>query len=65
MEIVQHASDDILERHAMRTLSVAETGPLEDHLLMCPECRDRLKSEIEFVAAMRGAAVKTRCKGIA
>jgi len=31
-------------------------GPLEDHLLICPGCRDRLEATDEYVAAMKSAA---------
>jgi hypothetical protein len=31
---------------------------LEEHLLVFSECRDLVQAEIDFVAAMRGAAVK-------
>jgi hypothetical protein len=34
VEIVQHISEDHMERYAMRTLPDAETGPLEEHLLI-------------------------------
>jgi hypothetical protein len=44
----------------MQTLPNSESGPLVDHLLMCPECQERLDAEIDFVAAMREAAVKIR-----
>lgn len=60
MGIVQHIPDETLERHAMQTLHDSETEPLEKHLLVCNECRNRLDAEIEFVTAMRGAAVKIR-----
>jgi hypothetical protein len=50
---VQHVTGDSLERYAMQTLSESEVGSLEDHLLICPDCRERLQPEIEFVAAMR------------
>jgi hypothetical protein len=33
---------------------------LEEHILTCPNCLDRLQSEIEFVTAMRDAAVTIR-----
>lgn len=56
MEIVQHVSDDTLERYSMQTLPDAEAEPVEEHLLICQECRDRVDAEIDFVAAMRAAA---------
>jgi len=61
---VAHISDGDLERFAMQTLPGPEAGPLEQHLLICGECRDRLEAEIEFVTAIHGAAVKIRCEGI-
>jgi hypothetical protein len=60
VESVQHVTDDLLERFAIKTLPGSESGPLEEHLLICLECRDRLDAEIEFVAAMRGAARRIR-----
>ena len=59
MEIVQHVADDMLERYAMRTLPAAEAVPVEEHLLTCQNWR-RLQVEIDFVTAMRAAAVKIR-----
>ena len=41
-EIVEHASDDDLERCAIRTLPDAELGQLEEHLLICSARRERL-----------------------
>ena len=60
VEIVQHVTDDSLERYAMQVLSESDLGPLEEHLLTCPSCMDRLQSEIDFVTAMRDAAVTIR-----
>jgi hypothetical protein len=61
VEIVPHVSDDTLKRYGMQTLPDWEPGPLlEEHLLICPERRERLDAESEFVTAMRGAAVKSR-----
>ena len=58
MEIVRHVSDDTLERYAMQTLPESESGPLEEHILICPDCQERLQAEIDFVTAMWGAAAK-------
>jgi hypothetical protein len=60
VEIVRHVTDDSLERFAMQTLVDSESAPLEEHLLICPECRDRLKAEIDFVTALHDAARKIR-----
>jgi hypothetical protein len=58
VEIVPHVSDDTLERFAMESLRGSESEPLEEHLLICPGCRERLKATDEFVTAMTSAAAK-------
>jgi hypothetical protein len=60
VEIVQHVSDDTLERYAIQTLPESESGPLEEHILICPDCRERLQAEIDFVTAMRRATAEIR-----
>ena len=55
---MQHQSEDALELYAMGTLPDSETGPLEEHLLVCHECQDRLREMDEFLAAIRAAAGK-------
>ena len=62
MEFVEHATDDTLERHSMRSLPAPESDRLEEHLLVCQSCRDRLTATDEYVAAMK-AAVKLRESG--
>jgi hypothetical protein len=57
---VQHAADDTLERYAMWTLPGPEVESLEEHLLICAGCRDRLKDTDEYVAAVKAAAVRIR-----
>jgi predicted anti-sigma-YlaC factor YlaD len=63
VEIVQHATDDTLERYAMRTLPESACSTLEEHLLVCQSCRDRLQFTDEYVAAMKLAAEKIRESG--
>ena len=63
MKIVQHVTDDSLERYAMQALHGSDVIPMEEHLLICPDCRKRCQAEIEFVAAMREAAVTIRKVG--
>jgi hypothetical protein len=41
-EFVQHASDDKLERYAVKTLTEPEAGPLMEHPVVCQLCRERL-----------------------
>ena len=57
---MQHATDDRLERYAMRTLPRRKIGPLEEHLLTCSECRNRLQAEIDLVTAMREVATEVK-----
>jgi len=61
---VNHISEEALEQYAMRTLpEAAELGRLEKHLLICSECRNRLQTMDDYVAAMRSAAAKLRGGG--
>jgi hypothetical protein len=55
---VNHIPEDLLEGYAMLTLPRRRIAPLEDHLMICPECQDRLQSVTDFVIAVRGAAQK-------
>jgi hypothetical protein len=57
---VNHISEDLLEGYARLTLSGRGIAPLEDHLMICPECQDRLQSVTAFVVAMRATAQKNR-----
>jgi anti-sigma factor RsiW len=51
-----HISDETLERHAAgHKLPEAELAALEEHLLTCTACQDRLRHWEEYVAAMRQA----------
>ena len=40
----------------------SESGPLEEHLLVCSECQDWVQAEIDFVTAMRAAAAEIRAQ---
>ena len=61
---MNHISEEVLEQYAMRTLpESAELGRLEEHLLICSECRNRLQTMDDYVAAMRSAAAKLRSAG--
>jgi anti-sigma factor RsiW len=53
---VEHVSEDDLENYAMRTLPATEVESLEEHFLICSECRDRLQATDAYVVAMRSAA---------
>ena len=44
----------------MQALPESDVIPLKEHLMIYPDCRERLHAEIEFVTAMRGAAAQIR-----
>jgi predicted anti-sigma-YlaC factor YlaD len=55
---VSHISKEALEQYAMETLFGLEVKPVEEHLLTCSACREKLQEADEYVAAMRSAARK-------
>jgi anti-sigma factor RsiW len=55
----RHISEELLEQYAVSgSLPEAELAPLEEHLLICPDCQDPLKELDEFIATMRLALQK-------
>jgi hypothetical protein len=63
MNVVSHVNEDDLEQYAMHTLRASACATLEEHLLICSECRERMDAEMEFLAAMKSAAVSFRKQG--
>jgi hypothetical protein len=55
-----HISDEDLERHSLNTLPEPQLAAVEEHLLVCPECQDRLEETDAYVEAMRAAALEAR-----
>ncbi|MCL5746347.1 MAG: hypothetical protein M1541_20855 [Acidobacteria bacterium] len=51
-----HPCDEALEQYSIGALSASETGPFEEHLLVCTVCQDRLREVDVFVRTMRQAA---------
>jgi hypothetical protein len=51
-----HAVDEVLESYAMGTLPEPSLAELEEHLLVCDHCRERLVDAEAYVTAMRSAA---------
>jgi anti-sigma factor RsiW len=51
-----HIAEDTLERYVMARLSEAELVPVEEHLLICQDCRERVAWLDDFVGAVRSAA---------
>lgn len=50
---IRHPQEDVLEEYVFRRLRVAETAPLEEHLLACESCQTKLLEIDEFVFAMK------------
>ena len=58
MELNGHAQEEMLEEHSLGKLPDAEAESLEEHLLICPQCQDRLAEVEEFAEAARRAAAR-------
>jgi len=50
-----HFPDHLLESYAMGKLSDQESEPVEEHLLLCSVCQERLDELDDFVLAMKTA----------
>jgi hypothetical protein len=57
---LDHATEAALERYAMGALPEAEAEVLEEHLLVCAACQERLTEMDRYVRAVRTAASKLR-----
>ena len=55
-----HISEEDLELHAIRMVPEADLERIEEHLLTCGECRDRLIQTERVVVAFQAAAGKIR-----
>jgi len=54
-----HASEDALEQYAIGKMSEGEVAPVEEHLLVCPHCCERVAWLDDFVESIRSAARAT------
>ena len=52
---MEHISEDLLELYSLGRLEEPQLAPVEEHLLVCHECLDRVQRIDEFVAAMKAA----------
>lgn len=52
----EHASDEALERYATHSLAEPELAQIEEHLLVCSQCQEKLEKIDAYVSAMRDAA---------
>ena len=52
----QHPSEEVLEQYALERLLGEELERVEEHLLICEDCRSRLSALDEFVQAFRAVS---------
>lgn len=54
----EHPDDDILEAHAIGVLPGVRLARVDEHLLICTPCQQRLREVGSFVEAIREAAAR-------
>jgi hypothetical protein len=59
-EIDHHVEVGDLERYSIGTSSLAESTHVEEHLLICECCQDRLRETDDYVLAMQRASRQVR-----
>jgi hypothetical protein len=59
MSLTTHIAEDVLELYSLGRLSEPYSAPLEEHLLVCPSCQERLEQADDFVRAFRMAVRET------
>ncbi len=52
----EHVGEEALEKYSMGRTSEPEAEPIEEHILICAGCQDRLEAMDEFLLTMREAA---------
>jgi anti-sigma factor RsiW len=58
LEPNDHVTEESLESYALGSLSEPLVTGIEEHLLICPACQDKLREFDDYIAAMRGAAAR-------
>ena len=48
-----HWNEEVLEIYALGQSAPEETDAIEEHLLVCCECQDRLRKLDEFISALQ------------
>jgi anti-sigma factor RsiW len=56
----QHCSEESFESYAMGRLDDPRTEVLEEHLLLCEPCRNRLVETEQYIKAMKAASARLR-----
>lgn len=55
----EHPAEGQLEEYAFRRLPEEETETLEEHILFCTSCQDRLREVDEYILLMKTAAAES------
>jgi len=50
-----HIADEVIERYSMGKVPDVEAASLEEHILVCEQCQDRLEEVDRFIVALREA----------
>ena len=58
MDSANHVDEELLERYSLGRIGEDEAASLEEHLLICEECMDRLEGLNVYHRAMRAALIK-------
>jgi anti-sigma factor RsiW len=60
VRVEPHITDDEIEGYSLGALAAEPAALLEEHLLVCESCRQRLSESDEFVRAMEAGAARLR-----
>jgi hypothetical protein len=59
---LRHPEEEVIERYAMSLCPEAESAAVEEHLLVCEGCRDRLVLADEWVVLLKDWLPATKFK---
>jgi hypothetical protein len=59
-DTIKHVEEERLEAYATESLAENEVSAIEEHLLFCVTCQDRLQKTERYIQAMRSAAKRIR-----
>jgi anti-sigma factor RsiW len=54
--MARHIDEESLDSYAMGRLAENESAPIEEHLLVCGECQERVADTDQVVSLLRAAA---------
>jgi anti-sigma factor RsiW len=60
MATKRHIAEATIEKYSLGTLSEKPRARVEEHLLICENCRREVTASDAYVAAMRRAAARVR-----